>query len=229
MVASISPETTPAIRQALAVLLQAHNYASMVERSTWEFAVEIHMLRAAGVSVSDLRWLKCKAYVDHATERIANGNVRTFQQCENLSFYKKTCFVLTSAGAHFARSLFDREWIENAVRTDQRPLGNEPRLGWVPVWDSDRQTLRLGDSVVKLFKTPAANQEAILSAFEEEGWPARIDDPLPPQHGQDPKSRLHDTINALNRNQKRRLIRFLGDGRGQGVRWELVDEASRVG
>jgi hypothetical protein len=33
---------------------------------------------------------------------------------------------------------------------------------------------------------------------------------------------LHDTITTLNRHQKHRLIRFLGDGSGQGVRWEML-------
>ena len=65
------------------------------------------------------------------------------------------------------------------------------------------------------------NQERILAAFEEEGWPVHIDDPLPPHPEQDSKRRLHDTINSLNRNQKKRLIQFLGNGNGQGIRWEL--------
>ena len=79
----------------------------------------------------------------------------------------------------------------------------------------------MGDIVVKQFKVPALNQERILAAFEEEGWPVHIDDPLPPHPEQDPKRRLHDTINSLNRNQKNPLIRFLGNGNGQGIRWEL--------
>jgi hypothetical protein len=91
-----------------------------------------------------------------------------------------------------------------------------------PRWDYQRQELRLGDAIVKQFKVPAANQERILAAFEEEGWPVRIDDPLPPNAEQNPKRRLHDTINSLNRNQKQHLIRFTGDGSGQGIRWELV-------
>jgi hypothetical protein len=90
----------------------------------------------------------------------------------------------------------------------------------VPHWDRDRQELRFGDILVKQFKVPAPNQEIILSSFEEEGWPARIDDPLPPQPNQDSKRRLHDTINALNRSHRQPLIRFLGDGSGEGIRWE---------
>ncbi len=92
----------------------------------------------------------------------------------------------------------------------------------VPVWDRDRQELRLGKTVIKQFKVPAPNQELVLASFQEDAWPVRIDDPLPPNVEIDPKRRLHDTINSLNRNQKQNLIRFMGDGRGQGVRWGLV-------
>ena len=93
----------------------------------------------------------------------------------------------------------------------------------VPSWDRDRPELRWGNTVVKRFKVPAPNQELILAAFQEDGWPVRIDDPLPPHPELDPKRRLHDTINSLNRSQKLPLIRFLGDGSGQGVRWCPVD------
>jgi hypothetical protein len=80
----------------------------------------------------------------------------------------------------------------------------------------------LGERIVKEFKLPALNQETVLTAFQEEGWPPCIDDPLPPAAGIDPKRRLHDTIKNLNRNQKHYLVRFMGNGTGQGVRWELV-------
>jgi hypothetical protein len=63
----------------------------------------------------------------------------------------------------------------------------------------------------------------VLCAFEEEGWPARIDDPLPPQQDQDSKRRLSDTIKCLNRKQSHHLIHFRGDGTGEGVVWERVE------
>jgi hypothetical protein len=69
---------------------------------------------------------------------------------------------------------------------------------------------------------PAPNQELILGCFEEEGWPPRIDDPLPPHPELAAKRRLHATITTLNRHHKHRLLRFLGDGSGEGVRWELL-------
>ena len=66
------------------------------------------------------------------------------------------------------------------------------------------------------------NQETVLSAFQEEGWPHYIDDPLAPAVEQNPKQRLRDTIKGLNSNQRRRLLRFRGDGTGERVRWELI-------
>ena len=70
---------------------------------------------------------------------------------------------------------------------------------------------------------PAVTQEAILAAFQEEGWPPHLDDPLPPVRDGYPKDRLRDAIRHLNANQKKRLIRFRGDGTGQGILWELID------
>jgi hypothetical protein len=66
--------------------------------------------------------------------------------------------------------------------------------------------------------------EAILAAFQEEKWTARIDDPLPPVPEQDSKRRLSDTITCLNRNQKHQLIRFHGDGTGEGIIWEFIGQ-----
>lgn len=68
----------------------------------------------------------------------------------------------------------------------------------------------------------APDQERILAVFQEESWPDRIDDPLPPVPGITPKRRLHSTIQCLNRNQKTHLLQFHGDGCGCGVRWELL-------
>src|SRR5207247_9758075 len=95
-----------------------------------------------------------------------------------------------------------------------------PERRRLPRWDSERRELRWGELVVKQFRVPAPNQETVLAAFEEEGWPRRIDDPLPPRADQDPKCRLHDTINKLNRNQQQPLIHFRGDGMGRGLHWE---------
>ena len=90
-----------------------------------------------------------------------------------------------------------------------------------PVWDRERRELRFGDIVVKRFKWPAENQELVLDAFEDLGWPTRIDNPLKEHPTICPKRRLHDTLKCLNRKQVNALIKFRGDGTGLGVLLEI--------
>jgi hypothetical protein len=199
---ALPPGSAARLIAALSWLKQGYDYANDLGLDGWSFAVEIHVLRAEGLTDNDLRWLVCKGLVEHAGEVTALGDdARSFRETGRLRFCRKTCFVLTGAGA--ALDLAD------SARIDDRPR-----------WDVDRQELRLGGLIVKQYKVPAPNQETILAAFEEEGWPDRIDDPIPPVLDSAPKRRLHDTINSLNRSQKQPLLRFLGDGSGQGVRWE---------
>ncbi len=75
---------------------------------------------------------------------------------------------------------------------------------------------------MKRYRVPARNQALILAAFQEEGWPLYIDDPLPPAGEQDPKHRLQATVKSLNRNQQTPLLRFHGNGNGQQIFWETV-------
>ena len=102
----------------------------------------------------------------------------------------------------------------------QYPLTVQHTSTPMPQWDAEYRMLCVGQCVIKEYRVPSPNQEAILAAFEEEGWPHRIDDPLSPHGDTDPKTRLHDTIKRLNRHHKDRLIRFRGDGTGEGVFWE---------
>jgi hypothetical protein len=91
-----------------------------------------------------------------------------------------------------------------------------------PFWDSQRRELRLGNVVVKRFRQPARNQETVLAAFEEDGWPDRIDSPLPEESAAETAHRLHDAVKKLNRQPVPR-IRFFSDGRGEGILWELLE------
>ena len=170
-------------------------------------------------------------YAEHAAEVThSKSRKRVFRKLHNLSFSDKTCFVLTESGESFAQQagLFEAHPIQQANRNNSEQVVHvdphntvDPRNTPLPSWHRDRRELRLGHVVVKQFKVPAPNQETILAAFDEEGWPFRIDDPLPPQADQDSKRRLHDTINKLNRHQKQPLIHFRGDGTGRGICWEL--------
>ena len=72
------------------------------------------------------------------------------------------------------------------------------------------------------FHRPAANQETVLAAFQEEGWPDHIDDPLRPSGEHVPRHRLGFTVRRLNDCQTERLIRFFADGTGHGICWERL-------
>lgn len=216
------------LEAGLAMLLQARTYAAVLDRGKWDFAVEIRLLREAGLSNSDLRWLACQGHVEHGIEMTLPGaEGRTFVEVSSLAFAEDTCFLLTADGAAFVRRLGlgdgPAESLAERDRGQPRVLA-APDVG--PRWDSERRELTLGHLLVKQFRQPAEAQELILSVFEEEGWPARIDDPLPPMLDQDPKRHLHITITNLNRHQKNHLIRFRGDGTGRGIFWERLHRCS---
>jgi hypothetical protein len=217
------------IGPALGVLLEAIDYAQQTSGDCWEFAVELNQLTALGLTSNDFRWLVRKGLVEHQREvTLDNDNGRAFRPNGDLTFPAATCFILTAAGiavangsspAAAAASTSSHPVAEHVSVTANHNLSDKPM---VPTWDSERRALRINGMMVKRFKSTAANQETILTAFEEESWPHRIDDPLSPQPNQDTKRRLADTIKGLNRKQKHALIRFHGDGTGEGVTWELV-------
>lgn len=231
-------------RAGLEMLLEARHFADDLDRDIWDFALEIETLRRRGLTHSDLRWLVCKGFLEQSSEIFpGSGQERCFHRGGALTFTETSCFVITDEGVELLRGIFpaapapligvdpvtlspngfrNSEGSPFHVVSPGRPPSTEPLQ---PCWDRDRQELRVGRCVVKRFKVPAPNQEVVLAVFDEEGWPVRIDDPLPPRPDLDAKRRLHDTINSLNRNQKTPLIRFLGDGTGQGVRWQLNEVA----
>ncbi len=212
------------IEPAVALLWQAQLLALDLERHAWDFAVEIDCLRASGLTNSDLRWLVGRGLVEHAHETTSPcEDRRTFSLLGKMTLTAATCFVLTPAGVALARELTGDT--SGSVLPQPHGAGgngkcNGSQLADVPTWNRDRQELRFQGMLVKQFKLPAPNQEIVLATFEEEHWPARIDDPLPGSPNMDAKRRLHETIASLNRNQKHRLIQFIGDGSGEGVRWE---------
>jgi hypothetical protein len=232
-------------RGAILRLLKADNYARDTGRDSWEFAVTIAELRRDGVSENDLRWLVCRGYIEHAAEATttARGD-RVFDHQVTLRFCNRTAFVITKAGIAFCNELRNRlaHGADDTVKSAAAPgAATLPERSHAvedarqnsnghmrPKWDRDRRELRVGGQLVKVFKLPSPMQETILMAFEEENWPPRIDDPLPVHPDLLPKRRLHDTIKSLNRNQKNWLIRFMGDGTGEGIRWELISFKDEV-
>lgn len=205
------------IQSALEILRQAAEYALQTDSDRWEFAVEMEELRAAGLNTSDFRWLQRQGLVEHRKEITREEeDRRSFISVGELCFPPGTCFVL--AGNFLEGPLMAGDGLEHHVN-----CGVSPQLqsaAAAPVWRNDIRALIFRGRIVKRFRWPAVNQEAILNAFEEDGWPERIDDPIPPQIGQEPKRRLADTIKCLNRKHMHHLLHFRGDGTGAGVIWE---------
>lgn len=202
-------------------LLEASEYATDTDSDVWDFAISIRQLIRLGASETEMRWLVCKGFIEQGIEVTIEGDDgREFRPAGNLTFSRRTCFVLTPAGVNAAHSRSDLLRFPCESFSNHRNAENGCR---VPHWDPSSRKLLLDDRLVKRFKWPAANQEAVLCAFQEENWPERIDDPLPPQPEQDPKRRLADTIKCLNRKQVSELIHFRGDGSGEGVTWERTN------
>ncbi len=213
---------TPALQVALRALLDAHESAQELRQPAWDFALDIHDLHATGLASSAIRALLCQGYLEQGVERTRSAaKHRTFRPTANLSLTDRSCFVLTPAGLALARAAC------RLPPANDQPAGpGAPVAGWNgeparPRWDDARRELRWQGELVKQFRQPAPDQEAILAAFEEEDWPPHIDDPLSPQPGRDAKDRLHQTIHNLNRHQQHCRIRFEGDGKGRGVCWSL--------
>jgi hypothetical protein len=87
-----------------------------------------------------------------------------------------------------------------------------------PSWDRITGVLSFNDEAVRTIRRigVAKNVVLVLDAFQEEGWPVRIDSPLSPEDSQ----RHHATIDSLNKGLSR--IRFRSDGEGKGFIWEIL-------
>jgi hypothetical protein len=212
-------------QHALTLLTEGARYAESTGGDVWDFAVEIDQFLRIGLTPNDLRFLVRLQYLDHAMELTIVGHERRhFRRAGSLHFTRRSCFVLTPPGSLAARTLLDMFSDDERATPQVRfaPAASPFAKPAVPQWDAGRHTLFFRDRIVKQFKWHAANQFTILSAFEEEGWPGRIDDPLVPSPSVYAKRRLSDTIKCLNRKQRVRLVHFHGDGTGQGVTWEAA-------
>ena len=161
---------------------------------------------------------------------------RSFRPEGSMSFTCRSCFVLTEAGLSPAQALLRNANVSERVPAAACPCGGDTggqtasgdtvdgdgHALMLPHWDQQRRELWLGVHLVKRFRLPSVNQERILAAFEEQGWPPSIDDPLPGDPELNSRTRLHTTLQSLNRRQSQRLLHFGGDGTGQRVLWDHV-------
>ncbi len=206
----------------LKLLLEANEYSVDLATSPWEFALGFDEAILLNLNPNDLywmlrkEWIQCRGLESHGHS----------QGCPALpTFCPSSKFIILNKGkSAFRRANGGQPPSSNTVNRSSR--GDSFRTSVIPIWDTARRELKVLGKVVKRFRWPAPNQETIISVFAEDGWPPKIEDPLPRGHGLDPKRRLGDTIKCLNRNQQADLIRFRGDGTGEGVLWDINSVAT---
>jgi hypothetical protein len=203
--------------------------------------------------LTSLRQLRCQNLIEAAIETTTpRAPRRRFRKLKSLTFPPRTCLILTGdcpkmtgdcpdfavaaeqdgtvpfgsaplaiagrgEGIHFPPSQIPTP--DPGLRTPHAPPNR-------PTWNATSRTLTLDNQIIKRLRRPAACQVMILDAFEEEGWPESIYDPLPPRDGLDPKRRLHNAINKLNTGLAP-VIHFHGNGDGLAVHWQRQTNPKR--
>lgn len=198
----------------LRALKDAQEYAQDLNCSIWDFATRPADVGASNVHINDLRWMIRKGWIQHGGGSGIGRQSHPHARPDDSSIRPDSCFILGQNGIDALTHVLAGHEHVAADPPSGVPATVKPR------WDAERHELTFVGQIVKQFRWPAANQETILMAFEEESWPSRIDDPLPQVSDVDPKRRLSDSIKCLNRNQRVDLVRFRGDGTGQGIFWD---------
>jgi hypothetical protein len=188
-----SPAPPSSVLAALFRLDHARVQAGALELDPRDIGLDVGDLINMGLTAADIKLIvddRLAVVFDGRAKRRRPGLTPTSQ------------FVLARAG-----EVALADWAGFAVSTIK------------PRWDAGRRELWYGERRVKRLDSKASNQATVLAAFEEEGWPPRIDDPLPMVDGMDPQERLHETVKRLNREQTESVLTFHRDGSGQGVSW----------
>jgi hypothetical protein len=85
----------------------------------------------------------------------------------------------------------------------------------IPFWNADLCELHYNGQVVRDIRRTAVKPIRLLEAFQEERWPRRIFNPLPPT------ADLREAVRTLN--AKLTLIKFECDGSGEGITWRPLN------
>jgi hypothetical protein len=120
------------IWSGLSLLRDAWERARALKEDPWAFAVDIRQLREAGLTNTDLRWLICKGYAEHAIEDgSAGAGRRSILKVASLTLPERTCFVLTARGLLLATR---KEF--GVSEPPGTPVSNRPASGSsLPRWD----------------------------------------------------------------------------------------------
>ncbi len=117
------------------------------------------------------------------------------------------------------------DWVDTETSTELlESLGGGKKNISKPRWLRDKRELWFEGEVVRRIRNAsrAKNIIAILSAFEESGWPHQIDDPITAGGASDTRRRA---IESLNQGLTR--IHFMCGGDGTSFQWEILPQASR--
>lgn len=158
------------------------------------------------LSNAETEWMASKGYL-HVLGRNGDANVEVYANDRGISF---ASHLAAFVNGHSIADLLHSDtgdWI--------------PMESPSPYWDAKTYDLWLSPTLIKHFRRRAINQMAILDAFQEQDWPARIQDPLPLTDDESIvlKRRLNDTLRNMNRSLGSQLIKFCGDGAGTGILW----------
>lgn len=211
------------LQSGLAVLLQAFDFARGTASNPWDFAVERSVLYDSGLSHNDLRWLLASRFAEHGIELPPGDNERrSVRTVKSFQFHGDSCFILSVAGADFARSrLLDHQQhhpAELQCEPDQDSAAHSSTSGNLRWNRETRRVIYGGVPCIELTRA-AENLETVLEAFEKTGWATQIHDPFPQDKSGNRKRRLHNTINALNRCQSIPRIHFSSADSGHAIRW----------
>lgn len=116
------------------------------------------------------------------------------------------------------------DWLDSQTyRQFLDALGGGPGEGRRPRWIARTGELWFDGEVVRHIRhvARATNVVRILAAFEESGWPQRIDDPITSGGESDQRRRA---IESLNKGLTR--IRFSCTGDGESFGWEEIEPRS---
>jgi len=221
-----APAPISHILAALRHLKQAKTTAVQCDQDPKLFAVPLSELVSSGCAMHQLKWMAHCQFIQKTF--VENEPKPHHLMVSKPEFYKnEDHFVLSESGENLIQYL-ERTGIGSSLESRNGHPSNGSAnasfaarsLKGVPTYERTDHVLKFKGQIVKRFRWAAANQECVLRAFEDLGWPERIENPLPSDQKVVPKVRLHDTIKCLNRKQESPLLRFRGDGTGLGVIWE---------
>jgi len=211
---------TPELRRGLLLLLQAFNYALHTQADPWQFAVSSGELRGYGLTAADLRFLVTQGYAESAREVTRPGaSVRKFHRDASFRPTKRTCLVLTPAGADFARAV-----CSSATMAQGGPAASSATSlpAKQPYYDGSRRLLTYDGQEALRFRRPSKVEGLVLLSFQEQNWREKIDDPLPRVPGKNPARRLRNAVANLNRRLQKSSLRFGSEDNGRAVYWYLL-------